>query len=373
MTKRRGIALLCTTRALGGIELNVLRIASWLRERGHACTVYGIEGAPLITRAHAEALPVHALERPRRYGAFGAARRLAALLNERDERVLFLNAPRDLNLGVLTKRFSRPPVRLIQFQHMQFGTDKRDPFHSWEYRHLDAWISPLPWLAGQVEERTTIPRNRIHVLPFGIDIERFAAKPERHDARGRLHLPEHAFICGTIGRYDLGKAQEYLLRAVASLKNAGLQIHALLVGEDTREEEQGYGTYLRKLSADLGIGDYVHFRPFLDDVETAYAAMDLFVLTSISETYGMVTIEAMASGLPVVATNSAGTPDIVEQEKTGLLVPVRDVEALSGAIRRVFQNRDEAIALGLAAKNEARRRFSHHTYCEGIEAVLDGL
>jgi D-inositol-3-phosphate glycosyltransferase len=327
----------------------------------------------MIARANAAAIPVHVLEQPRRYGAFGAARRLAALLHERDERMLCLNAPRDLNLGVLTKRFSSPPIRLIQFQHMQFGADKRDPFHSWEYRHLDAWISPLPWLAGQVGERTTIPHSRIHVLPFGIDIERFAQKPEQRSARRLLKLPEHVTICGTIGRYDQGKAQEYLLRALAWLNESGMHIHALLVGEDTRGEEQGYGRYLRSLSEELGIGDRIHFRPFLDEVETAYAAMDLFVLTSVSETYGMVTIEAMASGLPIVATNSAGTPEIVEHELTGLLVPVRDVTALSDAILRILQNRDEASALGMAAKNEARRRFSHQTYCEGIEAVLDGL
>lgn len=364
---------MCTTRALGGIELNVLRIASWLRARGHSCTVYGIENAPLVEHASAAGIPVQALEPVRRYGAFGAARRLAAQLRDRNERILFLNAPRDLNLGVLTKRFSRPPLRLIQFQHMQFGTDKRDPFHSWEYRHLDAWIAPLPWLAGQVGTRTTFPRDRIHVLPFGIDIERFMRKPSQNSARRQLQLPERVFLCGTVGRFDHGKGQEYLLHTVASLKASGWDVHALLVGEDTRGEEQAYGAYLRKLCSDLNIVDRVHFRPFLDAVETAYAAMDLFALTSISETYGMVTIEAMASGLPIIATDSAGTPDIIENEKTGLLIPVRDVGALSDAIQRLLRNRDDAFRLGAAASAEAARRFSHHTYCAGIEAVLDGL
>lgn len=368
-----GIAFLCTTHALGGIELNVLRIASWLRERGHHCGIYGVANAPLLDRASHLNLYFHSIGTPRRYGAFKTALDLAKDLSRNTFDVLIMNAPRDMNLGVLTKRFSGGAASLIQLQHMQFGASKRDAFHSWEYRHLDAWVSPLPWLALQTRQNTTLTDERIHILPFGIELDRFERRPAKTEARKQLGLPLDAHICGTIGRFDQGKGQEYLLHAVADLAGKGLRIHALLVGEDTRGEQQGYGAQLHALAREMNIADRVHFRPFLDDVETAYAAMDIFALTSISETYGMVTVEAMASGLPIVATNSAGTPDIIDDGRTGLLIPVRDHAALAGAIDSLLTDTELANRLALAANVEAARRFSHHTYCAGMEKLISDL
>ncbi len=108
-------------------------------------------------------------------------------------------------------------------------------------------------------------------------------------------------------------------------------------------------------------------RPFRQDVSTAYRRQDVFVLTSISETYGMVTIEAMSAGLPVVATDSAGTPDIITHEESGLLVPVRDADAIARALDRL--RNDTALAQRIASK---ARSIAHECYSHNLAMRTHG-
>ncbi len=373
MPQHHGIGLLCTTRSLGGIELNVLRLAAWLRERGHRTLVIGVDDAPLLERAEAEGLDRLSLGKPPSLIAPGSANRLSSELQRKDIDTLILNATRDLSLGVLTKRASRNTVALVHTQHMQFGAVKTDFLHRIQHARLDAWISPLPWLARQTEEWTTIPHERIHTIPFGIDLAQFQNLPSPKDARRAMDLPQEAFIAGVIGRLDRGKGQEFLIRAAALLRDSGAPLHVLLLGAETLGEQQGYARELHDLTKELRLTEHVHFRGFQEDVTMGYAAMDCFVLTSLSETYGMVTIEAMAAGLPVIGTDSAGTPDIIQHEKTGMLVPPCDAVALAAVLRDLVQNPGLRSSLGSSAHEDAQHRFSHHTQCARIEELLERI
>ena len=372
MQSSHGIAFCCSTHSLGGIELNVLRLAGWMRDRGHRCLIVSAQDSPLHTHAEEQGIPVLPLSSRNRYTVLNDARTLARRCADDGIRHLVLNVNRDLLLGVLAKRSSRS-LRLLHTQHMQFGAAKRDPIHRWQHAQLDAWIAPLPSLAEQTTRMTSVPRERVHVIPLGIDLDPFRRLPDRADARAALQLPHDAFIAGVLGRLDRGKGQEYLLRAAAQLRAQGLDIHVLLVGEETRGETQGYAASLQRLAAELHITDRVHFRGFVDDIPAAYAAMDVFTLTSLSETYGMVTIEALAAGLPVIATATGGTPDLVGDGETALLVPACEATALADAIARVHG--DPSLAQRLAEHGRARAfgEFSHVRQCEALEQLLDAL
>jgi glycosyltransferase involved in cell wall biosynthesis len=283
--------------------------------------------------------------------------------------ILQLNSTQDLNLGVLARMVSKNTLRLVHTQHMQFGAKKTDLLHRLQHARLEAWVAPLPWLAEQTGVFTTIPADRIHIIPFGIDLSVFERRPSPEEARRQFGLPADGTVVGVVGRLDRGKGQEYLLRAAARLRDEGRRLHILLVGEDTRGEVQGYGDELRRLADELAIDDQVTFSGFHEQVTMAYAAMDCFVLTSLSETYGMVTIEAMAAGLPIIGTNTAGTPEILAGD-SGMLLPPRDPAALAEALERLLRDPQEMKALGNRARRAALARFSHHTQCRRYEELF---
>jgi glycosyltransferase involved in cell wall biosynthesis len=288
--------------------------------------------------------------------------------------ILTIHTSRDLPMSTLSGLFSRRPVRLVYVQHMQLGRDKKDMIHTWEYENLDAWVTPLDVLAKGVRQRTHISPGKIRVIPFGIDLTPFTSGlPDKTETRRDLGLPVDAIVAGTVGRIDRKKGQDVLIKACAEIRSEGIPLHLLFVGEQTEGETQPYADELSGLIEKLDLRDSVTFSPFRRDIEAAYAAMDVFVLTSHSETYGMVTIEAMASGLPVVATDTGGTPGIVSDRSTGLLVPPEDADALRAALLELLNDHALATQLGEQARLEALRRFSHEAQCRLYESLFDEL
>ncbi|NJL12969.1 MAG: glycosyltransferase family 4 protein [Microscillaceae bacterium] len=182
-----------------------------------------------------------------------------------------------------------------------------------------------------------------------------------------------SFWRGLWGRFDPGKGQEYLIEALALLRHEGLPIEILLLGEETKGEEGRYLPYLKKQVQQKGLEPFVHFRPFTRQIAQAYASLDVFCMTSKAETFGMVTVEAMASGLPVIGTASGGTPELIQAEETGILIPPLDAKALARAIAYLYQNPEKAQRMGLSAQASVEARFHYRVQVAQTQALLQKL
>jgi D-inositol-3-phosphate glycosyltransferase len=198
--------------------------------------------------------------------------------------------------------------------------------------------------------------RRVAVIPCGVDVELFrprAAPP----ARARLGLDaEHVLLF--VGRLTPIKGLETLLRALAALRSDGLAAArlTLLVVGGAKGDEAGSG-HLRRLAHELGVGAWVDFRgPQPQDVlPDYYAAADLCLMPSRYESFGMVALEAMASGVPVIASRAGGLAVTVQDGATGRLVPEGDVAALARAVAGLLADEPARRALGLRAVEWARR------------------
>ena len=372
--KSFAIAAYCSSTAWGGLEMNILRFLVWMRKRGWMTILYAPAESNLCQKAQEAGIKARFVKSSFKYGDIINARRLARFAKEDHIGILTLQQSRDIFLGVLAKRFSGNSFKLVYSQHMHIGGDKKDYFHSWEYGHFDAWVTPLPWLADRVKEKTTIPVDKIHIIPHGIELERFtSSRPDRKTARQKLAFPQDIVLAGIIGRLDPKKCQDAAVKALARVHRAGHLVHLAVIGAETHSEDTGYGRDLRELVRDLGLNDYVHFRPHQEHPEFAYAALDMFVLASKSETYGMVTIEAMASGLPVIGTAEGGTLDLIANEVNGLLFPPMNEEELAAAMVRYVTDPEFAARLAGEAKKGAADKYSHTRQCEGWEKMIDEI
>jgi D-inositol-3-phosphate glycosyltransferase len=211
------------------------------------------------------------------------------------------------------------------------------------------------------------------VVPLGIELEKFTeAALTQAQARTSLdlNLPPDAVLLGLVGRFDVDKGQAFVVEALARLRQQHLRLHLLLVGEPTRNKDNSYQEALFARIQELGLGEAVHVRAFTLHPEVAYRALDISITASTNETYGMVTIEAMATGLPVVASAAGGTLEIVDDGRTGLLFPLRDAAAFDATIERLLYTPDLAKQLGEQAQHEALTVYSHHRQCELTEKVL---
>jgi D-inositol-3-phosphate glycosyltransferase len=198
--------------------------------------------------------------------------------------------------------------------------------------------------------------SRLTVIPCGVDVELFRPRAPA-PARARLGLDaEHVLLF--VGRLTPIKGLETLLRALAVLRSDGLAAArlTLLVVGGAKGDEAGSG-HLRRLAHELGVGTWVDFRgPQPQDVlPDYYAAADLCLMPSRYESFGMVALEAMASGVPVIASRAGGLAVTVQDGATGHLVPEGDVAALARAVTGFLADEPGRRALGVRAVEWARR------------------
>ena len=197
---------------------------------------------------------------------------------------------------------------------------------------------------------------RVAVIPCGVDVELFRPRPAA-PARARLGVDaEHVLLF--VGRLTPIKGLETLLRALAVLRSDGLasaRLRLLVVGGT--KGEPGDSAHLRRLAQDLGVASWVDFRgpQPQDALPDYYAAADLCLMPSRYESFGMVALEAMASGVPVIASRAGGLTVTVQDGVTGRLVPEGDVAALALAVKGLLADDASRQALGARSVGWARR------------------
>jgi sugar transferase (PEP-CTERM/EpsH1 system associated) len=203
-------------------------------------------------------------------------------------------------------------------------------------------------VADFVVQRMGVPPEKTIVIPNGLELEDFDSLPTSEEARSALNLPSDEALIGTVTRLNQVKRVDVLLEASARLQRA----HTVIVGDGPER------TRLEAMAHRLGLAARVHFVGQQLDVRPWLAALDAFVLSSDWEGMSNALLEAMAAGLPVVATAVGGTPEVVVEDVTGFLVPSGDPVALAEAITRLLRDLGSRRAMGVAGRARVERHFS---------------
>lgn len=350
--------------------MNVVRFAQWMREEGNEVTVLGVKDTPLWEKATALGLPLLPIAHHRKYADLGNARKLAKLIDELLPDLLWIRDTRDMSICGWTRLFAHHRFQVVYQQAMQLGVSKKDPVHTSRFRAIDHWIAPLQFLADQVKAKTNYPKKRIKVIPLAIEPERFLTSASKLDARAMIGLPTEPLLVGNIGRIDPLKDQMILIETLPQLRESAGNVHVVIVGEPTRNEGPAYLEALHDKARELDVEEYVHFMPFRNDVETAFAALDVFAMTSVGETFGMVTIEAMASGLPVIGTNSSGTPEILGKGECGVLYTAEDRASFVRELTPLLKSQEMRDRLARNARRKALNVYSRKAVLKAIQKQI---
>ncbi|MFO1476972.1 MAG: glycosyltransferase [Verrucomicrobiota bacterium] len=243
------------------------------------------------------------------------------------------------------------------------------PMFSWYVKRMSRQIVAVSnAVADQFE-----PKGTAMVIHDGFSIEEFQVPTAklREAFRAQYGLLD-GFVVGCVGRIKyVRKGQEILVQATALLRQRGRPIKALIVGAPFPGNEE-HLTQLQSLIRELGVGDDVVLTGELPDARPAYAAMDVMALTSAQpEPFGGVVMEAMAMGVPVVATNIGGSLDQVEVGVTGLLVPPADPAALADAIEELRADPGRRARMGAAGMARIAERFTLEGMTEAMEQLFE--
>jgi len=192
------------------------------------------------------------------------------------------------------------------------------------------------------------PPDAVRTVRNGIDLERFSAKRPSPAEEPDDGLP---FVIGTVARLTRGKGIEHLLQTAGLLAAEGVRFELRIAGDGPSAAEY------RQFAVDLGIAPRVHFLGFVQDTPEFYRRLDVFVLVSEREGLPLTVLEAMAMGLPVVATPVMGTAEVIRDGVDGFLVPPKDVEGLRVALTRLAQCPKLRLTVGKNARERIQAAF----------------
>ncbi|GAB4125290.1 MAG: hypothetical protein OHK0045_05500 [Raineya sp.] len=366
------IALLNNSESWGGLEINTVYLAKWLYQAGNEVCFICVKNSQASQLVDAYKIPTITSSKKLEKTSLYSVYKLAQELKKKDCKYLIVAHSQDIYLASYLKVLMKD-LKIIHIQQMYVGVNKKDLLHRVFYKNIDVWVSPLPYLKENTLQNTPIPENKIHIIPLCIEVEKFVKPKDKSEMREQFHLPMHKKIVGIIGRIDEGKGQEYVIEALAQVRAKGYDIDALIMGNETKGKENTYLLYLKNLAEKLQVASFVHFREHFQEVEQAYAALDFFVVASLEETYGMVTIEAMASRLPVIGVATFGTKDLIMPEKTGLYCQPKDAPSIAEALIRLLENPHFAEQLAQQAQAEVQKKYKHQAAVEAITKLLQSL
>jgi glycosyltransferase involved in cell wall biosynthesis len=374
MNETTALGFYCSSLSWGGLEMNTVRYAKWMQEKGFKVLLFAVAHSPIADEAKKAGVQLIVVRRNSKYLDFLNAYRMAALFRKLDVSLVWFRDTRDMDMLAWAKRMPGSTFQLLYQQAMQFGVSKRDLFHTMRFSAIDAWVSTLVFLREQVERCTQYPKRKIHVVPLGVDTARL--KPSDHlreSSRKHLKLNSDIYVFGVLGRLDPLKGQHLAVEALRHLHARNIKAHLLIVGESTRNEGNEYEASLKKLIDQSGLQEYVHIRPYSSEVYQFYHAIDAFMLCSKGETFGTVTIEAMAIGLPIIGTNTSGTPELLNDGECGLLVKPDDANEWSKAMERVFEGGDPIIQMAMRAKERFNANYSKEASVAAMSEIIQHL
>ncbi len=236
------------------------------------------------------------------------------------------------------------------------------------YRLATRWLNGFIAVSDDVKTAILkdighIPADKITVICNSVDVRRYQRPVDRANVRRQLGLAEDARIVAVVATFKAQKGHRYLIEAAPSVIAQFPNVRILFIGDgDLREE-------LLAQTKALSLEEHIHFLGSRQDVPELLAASDCFVLPSLWEGLSMALVEAMATGLPIVATEVSGTNQVMIAGETGLLVPPGDARRLAEALLQLLSEPDQARAMGAAAQRRVAAYFGAQKQAEDHVAL----
>ncbi|MBV8719929.1 MAG: glycosyltransferase [Chloroflexi bacterium] len=355
--RRIRVLQVITSLERGGAENHLLALLTHADRDGFEFEAAVLRGeGELVSTFRDAGIPVHLLKARNRLDPL-ALSRLVALLRRGKYDIVHSHLFRaDIFAGLAVAQMGEHAPLLVSTRH----NDDRfflNPFvgiaHYMVSARQDLIIAISDHIARFTVSRGVRDPARVRRVYHGIEPTVTAAlERDGQRIRADLGIDPSEFVVGNVGRLALQKGQRHLIGAMPLLLERVPRAHAVIAGSGDLED------YLRDLALEVGVADRVHVLGPRRDVPALMHAMDVFAMPSIWEGFGLVLLEAMAAGRPIVASRVATIPEVVLDGETGVLVPAGDPVALADALAGLAMDSARARAYGDAGRERLRTQFS---------------
>lgn len=221
------------------------------------------------------------------------------------------------------------------------------------YQNIDRIITVSEANRKQLTKYYELPDHKIQVIHNGISSEKFIINESIEKSRVLLNFPIEKKLIAVVGRLHQQKGHVYLIKAAKEIIKVIPDCHFVFVGDGELRES------LQKLITDIALTNYFTFSGFQIEIPRILNAIDLFILPSLDEGLPLVLLEAMAAGKPVIATDVGGVAELVQNNRTGVLIPSGRVDVIVNAVVQLLKSKDQMNTLGIQARHFVTTYFNH--------------
>jgi glycosyltransferase involved in cell wall biosynthesis len=355
----------------GGVQ-TLLKVLFETQKNNKDIFLYALRRAPVILRVEHENYRIAKLT-----GKISSALGIFAvyvLIKKQQISILHCHQIKSQLMGALLKVFFFKNLKIVFHEHGPILSDTPHnfvfrfyvPFCKFCKRHFDLFIGVSKVTKQEMISKAGIPSRKILVMYNCVNLENFKnalSSQARKDGRERLGIRRDEYVIGLVGRLAKIKGFEYLIAALPLL---GFKYKAVIVGHGPEREN------LEELAVNEGVASNVIFLGYRDYLPTIYPIFDVLVAPSLSESFGLMAIEAQAAGVPAIVSSVGGLPEVVSDGENGLVVPPRDVGAI--AEKLIALRHDPSLGHKLIQNGlENAARFGVDDYIRKLEKAYSSL
>lgn len=357
------ILQISSAASFGGGERYVADLTNSLVSRGHDLYAVLRPHSPLIGHLKLDRDKIKTL--PMRNSLdVQSAHELAKFVARLGIEVLHAHVARDYSLAAYAAR-RNPQTKFVVTRHVLFQLSR---LHRHTLSRAHRVIAVSNAVARKLRSQRIVNENQLAVVPNGVDVDRFKIEFNRLSFLRSLGLPPDGPLVGSVGELRTLKRHDDFIRAAALVAAQFPDAHFVLAGLDTSLSREVH-RHLEQLVLESGLKDRFHFLGWVEEAEKLLSTIDVFVSASETESFGLAIAEAMAAGIPVVATATEGAREVVDDRVTGLLVPIGDVGKIAEAIAKLLSDEQLRTQTGTRARQVAHQKLSLSTMVDQIEQI----
>lgn len=337
------IVQICSASDIGGGERHVADLANALAREGHEVFA-GLRPNAAIEKALSDT-PRSNIEffRMRNAADISSARKIGTFVRQNDIELIHAHLARDYPIAAAASKVSGTPFVITR--HVLFPMKR---IQKLLLRNVAGVIAPSAAIARSLIADGVIEPSKITTILHGIDVGQFNQTRK---------IEDEVKVIGTVGHISKVKGQDVFVHAAKLVLGSRPDIQFVIVGEDKSKNRENRRS-ITELIDKLGVRKHVIIEGWSDDVRVPLARMDIAVSAARVEPFGLSMVEAMAAGVPLVATRTDGSVEIVKDGETGILVANADAEALANGILQLINSQSLRTTLASNAKEAAKRDFS---------------
>lgn len=357
----------CLSAAKGGLELSALKLAQDFQSAGVNSICICRTNSFLEEAVIQKSIESFSINPKTTYFNPSTSLKLRKYLARLQPKAIFVHSLRDLWILYPATRGLKN-TKIIGLAHMFVkNVNKKDFFHRLVYSQLNHLITMTKAQKTELQKCLPLPAEKYVLIPNGVDTEKFNPLITSSLAREKWQASSEEIVVGYVGRLDPMKGVFELFEAAQLLKDIP-NLKFVVVGDDTLPEEPTKKK-LEILKQEYELNERLLLLPFSSDIPNLMAGFDIFVMPSYEESFGLVLIEAMASGKACISTSAGGPPEILGYGEFGRLITPRSAKALAETIRDLINSPADRKLLGDKARKKAVETYDSLKIFEKIKSL----